>query len=256
MNFTVPELTALTGQYLWPLTRIGGMIALAPIFGTRTVPARVKVILMAAIAFMVAPLVESPTDVQPISLDGVAILAQELMIGAMIGFAVALIFNALITGGQIIAQLMGLGFASMMDPQNGVSVPVIGQFYTIMATLLFLTMNGHLLLIEMVTSSFQSLPIGAELSRGLLLDFVIWGKWVFIGALMIALPALVALLIVNIAFGVMTRSSPQLNIFAIGFPITIAVGFVIMIVTLPDFAAKVSLLLDELFGVLRRLIAG
>src|SRR3569832_818106 len=132
--------------------------------------------------------------------------AMEMIIGGMIGVAVAVIFNALITGGQLIAQTMGLGFAPMMDPQNGVAVPVIGQFYTIMATLLFLAMNGHLLLIEMVANSFHSLPVGAELSRGVLLDFVLWGKWLFIGARMIAMPAVVALLIVNIAFGVMTRA--------------------------------------------------
>src|SRR3569623_3185969 len=247
MNFSITELTALVGQYLWPLARIAAMIAMAPVFGTKTVPAKVKIILSFAIAVTVAPLVTTPAAVDPVSLRGFEILVKEKMIGAMIGFAVAVIFNALITGGQLIAQMMGLGFASMMDTQNGVAVPVIGQFYTIMATLLFLAMNGQLMLIEMVANSIHSLPVGAELSRGVLLDFVLWGKWLFIGALMIAMPAVVALLIVNIAFGVMTRASPQLNIFAIGFPITIGIGFVIMIVTLSYFSSKFTLLVEELF---------
>lgn len=244
----------MVGHYLWPLCRIGAMVALAPIFGTRTVPVRIKIILSMAIVVAVAPIIETPTDIQPVSFQGVELIAKEMIIGAMIGFAVALIFNSLIVGGQLIAQMMGLGFASMMDPQNGVSVPVIGQFYTILATLLFLALNGHLLMIEMVATSFHSLPIGAELSRGVLLDFALWGKWVFIGALMIALPAILSLLIVNIAFGVMTRASPQLNIFAVGFPITIGVGFLVMIATLSYFSSKFTLLMEELFFFLRKVI--
>lgn len=108
-------------------------------------------------------------------------------------------------------------------------------------------MNGHLLLIEMVVSSFQSLPIGVGLSRESFMGMALWGKWVFIGALMVALPSIVALLIVNIAFGVITRAAPQLNIFAVGFPITILFGFVVMVLTLPNFVDKFSQLLDELF---------
>src|SRR3569833_1085361 len=218
MNFSAAELTGIVGHYLWPLARIGAMVSLAPIFGTRTVPAKIKIILSFAIVVTVAPVIETPTQLHPFSLEGLEILAKEMIIGGMIGFA----------------------------------VPVIGQFYTIMATLLFLAMNGHLLLIEMVANSFHSLPVGAELSRGVLLDFVLWGKWLFIGALMIAMPAVVALLIVNIAFGVMTRASPQLNIFAIGFPITIGIGFVIMIVTLSYFSSKFTLLVEELFLFLQR----
>lgn len=254
MAFSMAELIGIVGHYMWPLCRVGAMVALAPIFGTRTVPARIKLILSFAIVITVAPVIETPKDIQPFSFEGFELIAKEMIIGAMIGFAVALIFNALITGGQLIAQMMGLGFASMMDPQNGVSVPVIGQFYTIMATLLFLALNGHLLLIEMVATSFHTLPVGAELSRGLLLDFALWGKWVFIGALMISLPAILALLIVNIAFGVMTRASPQLNIFAVGFPITIAIGFVVMIMTLSYFSSKFMELLDELFAFLQRIV--
>lgn len=249
------ELIGIVGHYLWPLCRVGAMVALAPIFGTRTVPAKIKIILSLAIVVTIAPVIETPADIQPVSFQGFELIAKEMIIGAMIGFAVALIFNALITGGQLIAQMMGLGFASMMDPQNGVSVPVVGQFYTIMATLLFLAMNGHLLLIEMVATSFHSLPVGAELSRGVLLDFALWGKWLFIGALMIALPAILTLLIVNIAFGVMTRASPQLNIFAVGFPITIGVGLVVMMMTLSYFSSKFSQLMDELFLFLHKIIS-
>lgn len=253
MNFSGSELVAMVGQYMWVFARIGAMVAVAPIFGTRTVPARVKIIITLVISATVVPVLGQGPAVEPFSFAGLLVLAQEILIGALIGFSVSLVFDALITGGQIIAQLMGLGFASMMDPQNGVSVPVVGQFYTVMATLIFLAMNGHLLLIELVVSSFQSLPIGVGLSRESFMGLALWGKWVFIGALMVALPAIVALLVVNIAFGVMTRAAPQLNIFAVGFPITIMFGFVVMVLTLPNFVTKFQQLLDELFSFLRQL---
>src|SRR3569623_1569997 len=176
MNFSITELTALVGQYLCPLARIAAMISMAPVFGTKTVPAKVKIILSFAIAVTVAPLVTTQAALDPVSLRGFEIQVKEMKIGAMIGFAVAGFFIALISVGQLSAQMMGLGFASMMDPQNGVSVPVCGQFYTILATLLFLSLNGHLLLIEMVASSIHSLPVGAELSRTVLLEFAMWGK--------------------------------------------------------------------------------
>lgn len=243
---------AMVGQYMWVFARIGGMVAVAPIFGTRTVPARVKIILTLIISLAVVPMLGEGPGVDPLSFAGLLVLVQEILIGAFIGFSVSLVFDALITGGQIIAQLMGLGFASMMDPQNGVSVPVVGQFYTVMATLIFLAINGHLLLIEMIVSSFQSLPIGVGLSRESFMGLALWGKWVFIGAIMVALPSIVALLIVNIAFGVMTRAAPQLNIFAVGFPITILFGFLVMVLTLPNFVDKFYQLLDELFSFLRQ----
>lgn len=252
MNFSGSELVAMMGQYMWVFARIGGMVAVAPIFGTRTVPARVKIILTLIISVAVVPMLGEGPGVDPLSFAGLLVLIQEILIGAFIGFSVSLVFDALITGGQIIAQLMGLGFASMMDPQNGVSVPVVGQFYTVMATLIFLAINGHLLLIEMIVSSFQSLPIGVGLSRESFMGLALWGKWVFIGAIMVALPSIVALLIVNIAFGVMTRAAPQLNIFAVGFPITILFGFLVMVLTLPNFVDKFYQLLDELFSFLRQ----
>lgn len=252
MNFSGSELVAMVGQYMWVFARIGGMVAVAPIFGTRTVPARVKIILTLIISLAVVPMLGEGPGVDPLSFAGLLVLIQEILIGAFIGFSVSLVFDALITGGQIIAQLMGLGFASMMDPQNGVSVPVVGQFYTVMATLIFLAINGHLLLIEMIVSSFQSLPIGVGLSRESFVGLALWGKWVFIGAIMVALPSIVALLIVNIAFGVMTRAAPQLNIFAVGFPITILFGFLVMVLTLPNFVDKFYQLLDELFSFLRQ----
>ncbi len=252
MNFTGAEFTSWVTMYMWPFIRIAALISVAPIFGTHTVPARVKLIVAAALTIMVAPILPEMKFVDPFSLAGLIVTFHQVLIGIAIGFTVTLIFGALVTGGQIIAQLMGLGFASMMDPQNGVSVPVVGQFYTILATLVFLILNGHLILLDLLVSSFQTLPVAEYgLSPEKIWELVLWSKWLFVAAVIIALPAITALLLVNIAFGVMTRAAPQLNIFAVGFPITILLGFVIMFLSLPYFIPKLQQLFEHTFYFIR-----
>lgn len=233
------------------------MVSVAPIFGTHTVPMRAKLVIAIALTMMVAPLVPKMEYIEPFSFDGFITAFHQFLIGIAIGFMVSLVFTALITGGQLIAQLMGLGFASMMDPQNGVSVPVVGQFYTILATLIFLILNGHLILVEVMVSSFQSLPVGSYgMPPEKIWQLMLWGKWVFVAAVVIALPAVTSLLLVNIAFGVMTRASPQLNIFAVGFPITILLGFMVMLISLPYFVPKFQQVLNQVFYFITNTLIG
>ena len=239
-------------QYMWPFFRIAAVVGVAPIFGTHTVPNRVKLIIAASLTIMIAPILPAMEFIDPISFQGLMVTFHQVLIGIAIGFMVTLVFGALVTGGQMIAQLMGLGFASLNDPQNGVSVPVVGQFYTVLATLIFLIMNGHLVLVNLLVSSFQTLPIGDfGISADKAWQLVLWGKWIFIAAIMIALPAVTALLLVNVAFGVMTRAAPQLNIFAVGFPITIILGFVVMLVSLPYFVPKLQQSFEQVFHFIR-----
>jgi flagellar biosynthesis protein FliR len=135
---------------------------------------------------------------------------------------------------------MGLGFASAIDPQNGIQVPMVSQFYMILATLIFLSLNGHLLLIDTIYESFRLIPVGAAWPAELPWKIVLWGSNMFANALLIALPALAALLLINLAFGVMTRAAPQLNIFAVGFPITLMAGFLLIFFTLPTYVVQVG----------------
>lgn len=252
MKFSTTEISIWITQYLWPFIRIAALVSIAPIFGTHTVPARVKLLIALGLTIAVAPILPRMDYVEPLSLMGIIVAIHQVLIGTAIGFIVAMLFGALITGGQIVAQLMGLGFASMMDPQNGVSVPVIGQFYTILATFIFLALNGHLVLIDTLVGSFQTMPIGQySLLPEKIWQLLMWSKWIFIAALIIALPAITALLLVNIAFGIMTRAAPQLNIFAVGFPITILLGFVIILVTLPFFIPKIQEIFDQTFLFIR-----
>lgn len=228
------------------------MVSIAPIYGTHTVPARVKLIIAVALTMMVAPILPKTKYIDPLSFDGLVVTFHQVLIGIAIGFMVTILFGALVTGGQIVAQLMGLGFAAMMDPQNGVSVPVIGQFYTILATFVFLILNGHLILVDLLVSSFQTMPVGEfGLSADKIWQLILWSKWIFAAAVVIALPAITALLLVNIAFGVITRAAPQLNIFAVGFPITILLGFIVILVSLPYFIPKIQQLFEQTFYFIR-----
>jgi len=143
---------------------------------------------------------------------------------------------------------MGLGFASLNDPSSGVVVPTVSQFYTIFITLLFLAMNGHLVMIEVLAQSFIDLPISQTgLGSEGIWKLLSWASYVFSGAVLMALPALASLLIVNLGFGVMTRAAPQLNIFAIGFPVIMTIGFVIMMVSLPSALPLFESLLDSVY---------
>ncbi|MEJ2591746.1 MAG: flagellar biosynthetic protein FliR, partial [Candidatus Thiodiazotropha sp.] len=183
-----------------------------------------------------------------LSHTGFLIMLQQVLIGVVMGFILQMVFGALIFGGQVVAYSTGLGFASMVDPQNGVQVPVIAQFYLILATLLFLLSNGHLLTIELLADSFQSLPVAVDgITRNGLLEVVAWGSRMFAGGLLIALPIVGAMLMVNMGMGVVMRAAPQLNIFSVGFPVTMLIGFALMWVTLPNLFDVFNEYLDGAF---------
>lgn len=257
MDFTSTQLTAWIGAYFWPFLRIGAMLMVAPVFGARTVPKRVRIALGLALAIMVAPLLPAMPTVDALSPEGVLIEINQVVIGLAMGFALQLVFGALVTAGQTIAMSMGLGFASMVDPLNGIQVPVISQFYLISSTLLFLVFNGHLHLIAMVVDSFHTLPIGTHgLPREALYDLVTWATQMFAGALMVALPAITSIMLVNLALGVMTRAAPQMNIFSVGFPITLLGGFAIIIFTLPSMEPRFTELMNGAFALVREMVAG
>lgn len=254
MIFSANELTALIGAYLWPMFRVAAMVSTSPVFGTRSVPVKVKVMTAMAITSVLVPLLPSP-EVDVFSPLALLIIAQQILIGVIIGFTIQLVFSAVITGGQIVAMQMGLGFSLMVDPQNGTQSPVLSQFYVVMVMLIYLSINGHLVLLEVLAESFNSMPISAEgLVAKDFMQVVRWGTNIFAGGLAIALPAIASLLVVNIAFGVMTRSAPQLNIFAIGFPITMLLGFSLVMITLPNIAPKSISLFSEVYHLLQSIL--
>ncbi|MBM0108341.1 flagellar biosynthetic protein FliR [Steroidobacter sp. S1-65] len=256
LEITTGQLEAWLAQYLWPFLRIGACFMMAPIFGASFVPPRVRLFLAGAITLIVAPLVPPPANVAVFSFAAVIVTIHQLLIGFATAFALQLIFDALAMGGQLLANTMGLGFAFNVDPLRGVSTPVLGQLYMILVTLTFLAINGHLVLIEIFVQGFTTLPVGlAGLSTDMIWRLVEWGSQLFAGALTVALPGMAALLVVNLAFGVMSRAAPTLNLFAVGFPITLIAGLIIMYLTLPSVMGAFAGSLEAAFGVIRSLLA-
>ena len=233
ITVSLAQLSSWIGQYFWPFVRIAGCLMVAPIFGTQTVPRRTRIILSAAITVLVAPMIPMPKE-ELMSGTSLVITVQQLVVGIAMGLAMQLIFDAVIMGGQLLANSMGLSFAVNVDPLHGASTPVLGQFYTIIIALTFLALNGHLILIDALVQSFKTLPVGTTgLGSNGLWMYVHLGSVLFSGALMIALTGLTALLIVNFAFGVMSRAAPTLNLFAVGFPASLALGLVIILIGMP-----------------------
>lgn len=231
---------------VWPMMRISAMLIAMPVLGTRLVPVRVKIVTAVVITIFVIPLLPELPRVEPLSVEGLLISIQQILAGLTTGFVIQLVFAAMIIAGQAIAMSMGLGFASMVDPTNGMSMPVISQFLLIVGTLLFFALGGHLMLFQIIISSFQSLPIGTTgIGREDFWMLVSWSSQMFVGAMWLAVPALISLLAINITMGVMTRAAPQMNIFSVGFPITLFMGFVILFLMVPGILPRFNqLLLD------------
>ncbi|MGH8354514.1 MAG: flagellar biosynthetic protein FliR [Pseudomonas sp.] len=241
------------GSFLLPLFRIAALLMTMPVIGTQLVPMRVRLYLALAICVVLMPTLPAMPQIDAISLRAFMLIAQEVLVGAMLGFTLQLFFHAFVIAGQIVALQMGLGFASMVDPTNGVSVPVIGQFFLMLVTLLFLAMNGHLVVFEVLAESFVTLPVGDGLMVGHYWELAGKLGWVLGAGLMLSLPAITALLVVNLAFGVMTRAAPQLNIFSIGFPLTLVIGLVIVWLGMADILAQYQVLAREALQLLREL---
>ncbi|MDA3806448.1 MAG: flagellar biosynthetic protein FliR [Thiomicrorhabdus sp.] len=234
MSFSYPEFLQLVGLYFYPFVRIGAMLSILPIYGIRAVPVQVKIILSIFITMAVAPSLALPPPVDPFTWQGVLFILQQVLIGLAMGVIFMVVFQAFVIAGHMIAMGMGLAFASMVDPGTGSQASIVSQYFTIIATLLFLALNGHLLVIQIVVDSFEYLPIGASfLNRESLRLIVEFGSYMFSAGVLIALPAITALLLINVAFGVVTRAAPALNIFAVGFPVTLLTGLVMLSLTTP-----------------------
>lgn len=229
---------------MWPLFRVAGLFSILPVLGGGEVPVRARVGLALLITLIIVPSLEPMPAIDPMSLESIYICLQQLLIGIAMGLFILMAFNAVTMAGESIAVTMGLGFALMNDPQNGAQVPTVSQFYLVLATLLFLSLDGHHAILVLLDSSFTLMPVGRPLGADSFWILVSWGSTMFYGSLAIALPALAAMLTVNITMGIITRAAPQLNIFSVGFPISMTVGFFAIMLSLPTFQFSFANLLD------------
>ncbi len=255
LTFTEAQIAQFVGQYLWPFFRLAALFIAMPVFGSQLINARARLMLAFGCTLIIVPLLP-PLPVYPlISLQSLTVVITQVVIGLSLGFLLQVVFQVFVLTGQFIAMKMGLGFASMNDPSNGVSVTVISQYYLMLVTLLFLATNGHHVVFEVIVQSFTTLPIDvAGLSRADFWELAGMGTWLFRSALVLALPVLTSLLVVNIAFGVMSRASPQMNVFAVGFPITLVFGLVLMFLSMPAFFPNYQQFTGEGFAFMRALL--
>ncbi len=255
LTFTDAEIGALLGSYLWPMFRIMGFFLAAPVFGSNFVPVRVRLILSLVVSLLIAPTIPAVPVVEALSLSAFLIVAQQILVGAALGFFLQMLFQLFVLLGQMIAMQMGLGFASMMDPANGVNVAILSTFYLMFVTVLFISFDGHLVMIEVIAESFTLVPIATTgLDVDVYYQLISTISWAFSSALLLALPAVTALLITNFAFGIMTRAAPQMNIFALGFPVALMFGLFIVWISMAFFLDSVEAIFAEMFVRMRALL--
>jgi len=257
MNPEIPIglLISEISSYLWPFIRIGAFVIVMPVIGGTFVPATVRLLLGLALTIIIAPALPDYPAMELLSLGGLVMVAQEIAIGVAMGFSVQLVFDAIALGGQIMAMSMGLGFAVFLDSARGVNIPVLGQLFLMLGMLIFLSLDGHLALIRLIAESFALLPIsGGGLGATSLPKMLAWSGMLFVVALKIALPAVTALLVVNLSFGVMSRAAPTLNLFAVGFPVAMLLGFVVIFLSMGSLQENVSRFLTDALNFLPLLL--
>ena len=234
--------------------RLSAMFVAAPFFSASALSVPVRVAFAMAFALVsVASINLPPFDL--FSIKGIVLVAQEIIIGAAIGLTVQLAFAAVSMAGEQIAASMGIGFASMIDPQTGAQSPVLTQFMSIMLLLIFLVVEGHHVLLRHVVASYGVLPVGGDfLDPKMFLDITKAAGLIFSAAFIIGLPLIAALFFVNIIVGLLTRVAPQMNIFSIGFPLTILVGFVLLMIALPSMSKTIASFLNVVSQITRDVI--
>ncbi len=227
--------------FLWPLARILACIAIAPPLGNNSIPVPSKILLGVTLAMIVAPNIAPPNAVDMLSLPGILVLCEQIIIGLAMGFVIRLVFAGVEMAGEISGLTMGLGFATFFDPQTRGRSSAISQLLVILVTLLFLALDIHHLLFQALVMSFQSFPLDVPIQGHFqVIKLVLWGEEVFKIGVLLSLPIVAALLIANVALGILTRAAPQLNLFGIGFPITIGLGFLMLNLSLAYFVKPIE----------------
>jgi flagellar biosynthetic protein FliR len=224
---------------LWPMLRMSALMLFAPVFSLPALTTRLRVLLALALSVMVYPMFDWPR-IDPLSARGLLEIANQITIGLMMGLILQVAIAAVVVAGQAISNSMGLSMAMMIDPNLG-NVPTVAQFLIVLATLVFVGLGGHGLLLAMLVESFSSLPVGTfVIVEQSWRQVLAWSSMMFLGAVLISLPVMVTLLFINIGIGVITRAAPSLNIFAVGLPATIVMGFVVLIMSMANIGSRLQ----------------
>lgn len=255
MNILQAEIIQMMYGFMWPFIRVTAMFMSAPVFGQRAFTVRQSVAIGFVLTWMIFPLIET-RPVDPLSFTAIQVAFNEITVGALMGLSLQIVAAAIIIAGHAVSSSMGLGMANMVDPNLG-NVPTLSQFLLIISLLVFLALGGHLILISLVVESFGKIPVGAGLANTSAIEGLLaWSSNMFIGGLVLVLPVMLGLLMVNACLGVISRASPSLNVFAVGFPALIPLGFVMLLLTLITMQSKLEGLWFAAFSTLRENLLG
>lgn len=257
ISFTLEQLYTWINAFIWPLLRILGLFASAPLFSESSINTRTKVGVAIAITLVVAPTLPPMPDLPPSSWAGLWLGIQQVLIGIALGFVMKLVFATVILAGNVIGFQMGLSFASFFDPSTGAQTSVVSRLLNIVAMLVFLATNGHLVMLSAFIHTFEIFPIApASLDPngwGVIMD---WSKDMFLSGMLLALPLIIVLLTMNLAFGILNRTAQQITVFAVGFPITLITGIVLLILVIPQTTPFLMQLYEAGYENMARLMYG
>ncbi len=252
ITFTSVQLDAWIAAFIFPMARILGLLATAPFFNNAALPRRMRLVTGLVIAMALVPALPPMPTIPAGSWLGLAVLAQQMLIGLVMGFALRIALSAVDIAGELIGLQMGLSFAVFYDPQNATQTPVVSEFLGLLTTLIFLAMNGHLLALSLLAESFSVWPVSlTPLPAAGFGRLVTAASMIFVIGVLLALPLVAALLVANIAMGVLARVAPQLNLFAVGFPVTMLAGFTVLALSLPYFGAAMETVFSQGFRLMR-----
>lgn len=256
LTVTFAQLETWISLFFWPFCRFSGLFISAPILSHTSIPNRVKLGVALMLSILVGPLLPPMPDVPLFSWASFGVVVEQLLIGVTIGLVMQIIFAAIQAAGEYIGLQMGLAFASFFSPDSGANTMILSRFFYVFATLLFVSIDGHLILIETVIRSFAWLPVGsvASLPSDLFMAVVRFGSVVFSAGILLALPVFGALLIVNLTLGILNRSAPQLTVFSVGFPMSLTLGMVLLVVLMTELGSYLQALFQLGFEFLDSLL--
>ncbi|GEM75188.1 flagellar biosynthetic protein FliR [Vibrio sagamiensis] len=256
MAITFEELSVILGQFWWPFFRVFAVLVSLPFYGDALIPIWVRSLLALSIVIITAPLMPTMPALELFSVGTILLALEQVVWGMLFGLVLHMLFNVFTMLGQIVSLQMGLGMAMMNDPINGLSVAILGRLFLLFSTLLFLALEGHLLIIDLIIQSFVIWPVGSGISDFSLQVIINVFGWMLMASLALALPAIVSMLLANISFGVMNRAAPSLNVYALGFPMTMLLGLFSVLLSVSGVPNRYTTLVHEMFQYLNHFIQG
>lgn len=235
IEITYDQLNAWLVIFFWPFCRLSGFIMACPVFGHSSVPTRAKIGLAAVLAVVAGPLINNPVNLPVASWAGLLIIVTEIAIGIAIGMVMKMTLASIQAAGEMISMQMGLSMAMVYAPDTGSQSSVLGRFLYMGALLMFLALNAHLVLIQIIVESFRALPPGSALDLDLGKALALHAATIFASGLLLSLPVVITLLIINLAMGILNRTAQQLSVFSIGFPVTLGAGLLLLTVLLMNY---------------------